>query len=117
MDLNEARELVSAPYWGKVRDEFLATGRFIVHPKDDPRREAYLDDDVRRQIDLWMEGISKVEEWRRVTDGPTVRRLKADYPGVYPEVLRYAPYFAGKKDVRRQLMKIKFPEAYNLCYS
>ena len=50
-------------------------------------------------------------------DGPTVRRLKADHPGVYPDVLRYAAYFAGRKDVRRQLMKLKFPEAYELCYS
>ncbi len=117
MDLNEARALVRAPFWGKVRDDFLATGTFQVYPKDDPARMAYLDESVRRQIDLWMEGLAKVDAWRTVTDGPTVRRLKADYPGVYPEVLRYAAYFVGKKDVRRQLMKLKFPEAYELCYS
>lgn len=117
MDLNEARALVASPFWPKVRDDFLATGTFAVCPKDDPRRLAYLDESVRREIDCWLEGIARIDEWRKVVDGPTVRRLKADYPGVYPDVLRYAAYFAGRKDVRRQLMKLKFPEAYELCYS
>lgn len=117
MDLNDARALVASAFWPKVRDAFLATGAFEVYPKDDPRRLAYLDDGVRAEIDRWLEGVAHLDEWRKVVDGPAVRRLKADHPGVYPDVLRYAAYFAGRKDVRRQLMKLKFPEAYELCYS
>ncbi len=117
MDLSEARELVAAPYWPQVRDEFLATGTWTVYPKDDPRRRAYLPADVQTQIDRWLEAISKVDEWRLITDGARVRQLKADYPGIYPDVLRYAAYFVGKKDVTRELMKLKFPEAYQICYS
>lgn len=117
MDLNEARDLVNGPMWPKVRDDFLATGSFRVYPKGDLRRLEYLDEAVRRQIDLWMEALGHVEEWRSVVDGATVRRLKADYPGVYPEVLRYAAYFTGKKDVKTTLLKLKFPEAYELCCS
>lgn len=117
MDLNDARALVASPIWPKVRDAFLATGTFEVYPKDDPRRLAYLDDATRREIDRWLEGIGHLAEWRAVVDGPTVRRLKAEWPGVYPDVLRYAAYFAGAKDARRQLMKLKFPEAYALCCS
>jgi len=32
---------------------------------------------------------------RRVTDGATVRALKAELPGVYPEVFGFTAYFAG----------------------
>ena len=117
MDLTEARALVSSSYWGKVRDAFLATGTFEVYPKDDPRRFAYLDESVQREIALWLDALEKVDAWRTVVDSATVRRLKADYPGVYPDIFRYAAYFAGKKDVRRQLLKLRFPEAYDLCYS
>ncbi len=117
ISLDDARALVNGPLWPKVRDDFRATGVFQVYPLDDPRRFAYLDDDVRRDIDRWVEALSHVDEWRTVVDGPTVRRLKADYPGVYPEVLRYAAYCTGGKDARRQIMKLKFPEAYALCCS
>lgn len=117
MDLNEARELVNGPMWAKVRDDFLATGSFHVYPKGDLRRLEYLDDATRRQIDLWLEALTHVDAWRKVMDGATVRQLKADYPGVYPDVLRYAAYFTGKKDATMTLLKLKFPEAYELCCS
>jgi len=133
MNLDEARELVNGPLWPSVREDFLATGVFRVHPAGDERRLGYLDASVRERIALWMKAIPQVPAWRKVIDGKTVRRLRSDYPGVYPDVLRYEAYFyeakgSGegegrggspclKKDVLKTLLKIKFPEAYQLCYS
>ena len=37
--------------------------------------------------------LACAEDLRQVTDGATVRALKAALPGVYPEVFRIAPYF------------------------
>lgn len=124
MTLEEARELVNGPLWTKVRDEFLASGSFEVYPSGDVRRLAYLDGEVRREIDQWLEVISRADELRLVVDGAKVRELKASYPGVYPEALRYAVYFAkfgsGVKDdpeAVKLLMKLRFPEAYAICCS
>lgn len=126
MDLNEARELVNDErLWSKVRDAFLRTGEFKVYPKGDLRRIWLLDAETRQAIDLWAEGLGKADEWRLVLDGAKVRELKATYPGVYPDVFRYLPYFAryDRKTVRdnpealKLLLKLKFPEAYELCCS
>ena len=117
MTLDEARELVMGPIWPKVRDAFLATGDFAVYPKGDLRRLEYLDAATREEIDRWLKAIPEAETWRTVVDGAEVRRLKAEHPQVYPEILRYLPYFAGAKDVERTLLKVKFPEAYRLCCS
>ena len=124
MDLNEARDLVNDErLWPKVRDAFLRTGEFKVYPKGDLRRIELLDAETRQAIDLWAEGLGKAAEWRLVLDGAKVRELKAAYPGVYPDVFRYLPYFArfDTKTVRdnpealKLLLKLKFPEAYELC--
>ena len=117
MTLDEARELVNGPLWPKVRDEFLVTGTFAVYGKGDLRRLGYLDPSVRAEIELWLKAIPQLDAWRTVIDGKAVRQLKADNPGVYHEALRYQSYFAGAKDVTRTLLRIKFPEAYRLCYS
>jgi len=114
MNLDEARELVNGPLWPKVRDRFLATGEFAVYPRGDLRRVEYLDEETRAAVDRWMQGVIRLDEWRRVVDGKEVRRLKGEYPGVYPEVLRYGAYFAGKKNPLEVLLKLKFPEAYKL---
>jgi len=114
MNLDEARELVNGPLWPKVRDKFLATGEFVVYPKGDLRRFEYLDGELCAEIDRWMEGVLHLGVWRRVLDGKEVRRLKNEFPGVYPEILRYEAYFAGKKNPREVLLKLKFPEAYKL---
>ena len=117
MTMDEARELVKSPIWPQVRDVYLASGDFAVYPKGDPRRVEYLDAETRARIDLWLEALKHVEEWRTVVDGARVRELKAAYPGVYPEVMRYALYFAGRSDPLPMLLKLKFPEAYELCCS
>ncbi len=117
MTMDEARDLVNGPIWPKVRDAFLATGTFAVYPKGDLRRLEYLDAETREAVEGWLKAIPEAETWRTVVDGAAVRRLKAEHPQVYPEILRYLPYFAGAKDVTRTLLRIKFPEAYRLCYS
>lgn len=120
MTLDEARELIQSPIWTKVRDSFLATGAFNVYPKGDLRRLEYLDEETRRRIALWTEGLRKAAEWKTVVDGARVRELKESYPGVYPEVFRYTAYFARfaevNDDFTKLLLKLKFPEVYELCY-
>lgn len=117
MTLDEARELVNGPLWPKVRDAFIAYGKFEIYPKGDLRRLDYLDREMREQIAAWQQAIPKIAEWRKVIDGAAVRQLKAENPGVYPEILRYALYLEGREDATRTLLKIKFPEAYALCCS
>ena len=123
MTMEEARALVGSPVWGKVRDEFLATGVFVVHPKDDPSRLAYLDDDTRRAVELWLDALEHVDEWKTVVAGGEVRALKERYPGVYPEVFRYQAYFARFKArpdrfaATRLILKLRFPDAYRLCFT
>ena len=120
MTLDEARNLVRSPIWAAVRDRFAAGGEFTVHPKGDLRRLEYVDADVRARIDLWIEGLRNAADWRRVVDGAKVRELRERYPGVYPDVLRYTAYFARFTEVNdafmMTLLKLKFPEVYELCY-
>jgi len=112
---------VRGPIWDMVRDKFLATGEFAVYPAGDLRRMEYLDPATRKMISLWIEAIGKADEWRKIVDGARVRELKERYPGIYPDVFRYMPYFAKYKDspgsdaATRLLLKLKFPEAYSLC--
>jgi len=123
MELKEARELVSSPLWPKVRDRFLATGEIEVYPAGDIRRLAYLDAETRAKIDAWVEGLVHAAEWKKVVDGAQVRALKERWPGVYPEVFRYTAYFAKWDPAAREpemmfkLLKLLFPEAYELCCS
>ena len=126
MDLNEARALIEdARLWPLVRDAFLRTGEFKVYPKGDLRRLEFLDEESRAAIDRWLDGLAKAEDWKKVLDGRKVKEIKAAYPGVYPEVFRYLPYFArfesgnvkDNPEVLKLLLKLKFPEAYELCFS
>ena len=117
MTIEEARRLVSSPLWPKVRDRFLATGELVVYPSGDPRRIEYLDEETRREIAIWTEALENCASWRKIVDGKKVRELRERYPGAYPEVFRYAAYFPdGKVDVMK-LLKIKFPEALEVCNS
>lgn len=121
MTLQEARELVNGPLWPRVRDRFLASGAFELPPKGDLARLAFLDADARADIARWQEALARVDAWRKIVDGAQVRALKADYPGVYPEVFRYQVYFARWRDEIRSgsfppaatelLLRLRFPEA------
>jgi len=125
MDLTSARTLVSnQQLWPRVRD-YLAAGNPMLDFTKPENRLALLDEATQRQIRLWLEALGQASEWATVIDGETVRRLRAEYPGIYPEVFRYLPYFAKydlsqagtQPELVKSLLKLKFPEAYTLCYS
>ena len=103
MTVEQARKVIGSKDWPKIKAQLKAGGGFVPYPED--------------EVALWLEAIEHADEWRKVVDGAKVRELKAKYPGIYPEVLRLTPYFAGKKDRKKQLLKMKYPEAYELCYS
>lgn len=139
--ITEARELISNEVlWPKVREYLAAGGAFESFPAKDSARLKLLDVTTREAIGVWIEAIALAEGWRKVVDGATVRKLKADYPGVYPEVFRYTAYFTKWQRVLEEmvrkaeqqkcrvsqvecpdfamvllLLKLKFPEAYKLC--
>lgn len=124
MTQDEARELVNGPLWSKVRERVQAGSTFDVPPRGDLRRLEFLAEDVREQIARWQEALAKVDEWKKVVDGAQVRRLKADYPGIYPEIFRYQVYFARWADEIRAgnfppaatelLLRLRFPEALSV---
>ncbi len=125
LDLKSARELVADQrLWPHVRD-YLAAGNPLLDFSRPENRFALLDEETRRQIHLWLEALAHAAEWTTVVDGARVRQLQQDYPGAYPEVFRFLPYFAkfdlskaaDQPDVVKRLLKLKFPEAFALCYS
>ena len=64
-------------------------------PKDDWSRLVLLDGSVLLEIGKWLGALVCAGELRRVTDGATVRELKAALPGVYPDVFGFTAYFSG----------------------
>ena len=125
LDLKSARELVAnGVLWPKVRD-YLAAGKPLLDFSRPESRFELLDEETRRQVALWLEALPQAASWKIVVDGARVRQLRAEFPGVYPEIFRYLPYFkkfdlsnaAGSPEVVQCLLKLKFPEAYALCYS
>ena len=141
--VTEARELVAnAKLWPKVRAHLAAGAPFEAFPPKDPSRLKLLDESTRTAVGRWIEAIAAADGWRRIVDGAKVRELKAEYPGVYPEVFRYTAYFGKWRGVLEKmsraaaekgckvsevdcpdfemvllLLKLKFPEAYELCCS
>ena len=68
---------------------------FHTFPKDDGSRLLLLDGATLESMAKWMGALACAEQLRRVTDGATVRSLKAALPGIYPEVFGFAAYFRG----------------------
>ena len=66
---------------------------FHTFPKDDWSRLLLLDGATLESIAKWLGALACADALRRVTDGATVRELKAALPGVYPEVFGYTMYF------------------------
>lgn len=124
MDIQEARELIgNRRLWPRLRN-YLANGGEMLDFSKPENRLVLLDKQTLLEVKLWLDGLANADDWKKIVDGEKVRQLKADYPGVYPEVFRYLPYFT-KFDIKdssnvelvMHLLKIKFPEAYELCYS
>ena len=68
---------------------------FHAFPKDDWSRLLLLDGSTLESVAKWLGAIACAGSLRRVTDGATVRNLKASLPGVYPEVFGFTEYFRG----------------------
>ena len=64
-------------------------------PKDDGSRLALLDGATLLDVAKWLGALACAAELRRITDGATVRALKAALPGVYPDVFAFTAYFAA----------------------
>ena len=67
---------------------------FHPFPAGDFSRLLLLDSGTLVAIARWLGALASATALRRVTRGPDVAALKAALPGVYPEVLSFAPYFA-----------------------
>ena len=74
---------------------------FHAFPKDDGSRLLLLDGATLEGVARWLGAIACAEELRRITDGATIRALKAALPGVYPDVFGYVAYFS-KNDFERR---------------
>ena len=69
---------------------------FHFFPKDDGSRLLLLDGATLESTVKWLGALVCADSLRLVTDGATVRALKAALPGVYPEVFGYTAYFKSK---------------------
>lgn len=124
MELKEARELLAnQTLWPKVRDYLAAGGAMLDFSKPE-NRLVLLDRGTLAQIQLWLKALSQAAEWKTIVDKEQVQKLKAEYPGIYPELFRYLPYFSkfdlsdsSNSQLVFLLLKLKFPEAYKLCCS
>ena len=74
---------------------------FHAFPKDDWSRLILLEGHALELIVKWLGALACAGELRRVTDGKTVRELKAVLSGIYPEVFGYTAYFARIDSQRR----------------
>ncbi len=70
---------------------------FHTFPKDDGSRLILLDGSTLESLVKWLGALACADALRKVTDGATVRALKAALPGVYPEVFGFAAYFGKWK--------------------
>ena len=80
-------------------------------PKDDGSRLLLPDGATLEKIVQWLGALACAEELRRVTDGATVRALKAALPGVYPDVFGYTAYFDFGADFSHAETRIPQPKA------
>lgn len=87
---------------------------FHTFPKDDGSRLLLLDGATLESIAKWLGALVCAEQLRRVTDGATVRSLKAALPGIYPEVFGFAAYF-GKWRMENEEWKIEGDAGACIC--
>jgi len=72
---------------------------FHTFPKGDWSRLLVLDGATLLEIAKWLGAIVCAAALRRVTDGASVRGLKAALGGVYPEVFGFTIYFKGLENL------------------
>lgn len=78
-----------------ILDALCVAPCFHSFPASDGSRLLLLDGATLESIAKWLGALACADALRRVTDGATVRALRAALPGVYPEVFGYAEYFRG----------------------
>ena len=78
-----------------VLSSLRVTPCFHSFPKGDWSRLLLLDGATLVEIAKWLGAVACAGDLRRVTDGATVRELKAALPGIYPDVFGYTMYFKG----------------------
>ena len=83
---------------------------FHAFPKEDWSRLILLDGQALELIVKWLGALACAGELRRVTDGATVRALKTELSGVYPEVFGYTAYFSGFDLAAKNAGNAKKPE-------
>lgn len=106
-DLGRETLDMSSPRVKKFILDSLGVGPcFHDFQKDDGSRLLLLDGATLEKIAQWLGALACAEELRRVTDGATVRALKAALPGVYPEVFGYTEYFRKLKVERLKAEKL-----------
>ena len=99
MPVGEVPGVMSSPRVKRyILDALGAEQCFHVFPKDDFSRLLLLDGATLFEIVKWIGTIACARQLRRVTDGATVRSLKAALPGVYPEAFGFTAYFAKWTD-------------------
>lgn len=62
-------------------------------PEEDGSRLLLLDAATLDAIAKWLGALAGADSLRPITDGATVRELKKELSGVYPEVFGYTAYF------------------------
>ena len=125
LTIDEARKMVAnGDLWPQVRDYLARGGEFERFPAGVKSRLKLVDGETLSRIDMWVEALGRCDEWKGIVEGDKVRELKSRYPGVYPDVFRYAAYFSkfrkmdrDNEDFMMLLLKLKFPEVYRLCFS
>ena len=80
---------------------------FHTFPKDDGSRLLLLDGATLESIVKWLGALACTEGLRRVTNGATVRELKAALPGIYPEVFGYTMYFGSLEALKFGSLDVK----------
>ena len=97
---SEVQTLKSSPHVKRyILDSLGVVPCFHTFPKDDFSRILLLDGATLELIVKWLGALACAEPLRRVTDGATVRELKATLSGVYPDVFGYTAYFRGGKEL------------------
>ncbi len=93
-----------------ILDSLQVEPCFHTFPKDDGSRLLLLDGATLESLVKWLGALACSDALRKVTDGATVRALKAALPGVYPEVFGFAAYF-GKWKVESGEWKVNGVDA------
>ncbi len=69
------------------------TPLFHDFPAEDGSRLLLMPAERYLQLAQWLGALAHAKELKLVVDGALVRQLKQQLPGIFPEVLKVAPYF------------------------